>query len=574
MEDGTNFTYRNPFGGFWVDNPDDPFNNGAQAQSWVPALNETWDWNKNRAFGVNLAGWLVLEPFITPAYFEKYPGTLDEWSLSLAIANDPSSGGLQTVLENHYNTFVTEQDFAQIAGAGLSWVRIPFPFWAIEVRNAEPFLEGVSWTYFLKAIKWARKYGIRINLDLHTLPGSQNGYNHGGKQGSLDFLNGVMGIANAQRAVEYVRIITEFISEPEYSNIVPIFGIVNEPTIPIDVLSNFYLESHNMIRNISGYGAGNGPFISIHDAFTGPEHWVGYMVGADRLIIDSHPYFCFGPPDASPFAQQVNKPCTWGAGFNNSMMDFGVTTAGEWSLGFNDCGKWINGVGSGSRWEGTFGGSGTAVGNCSAWTEWSAFTASTKASLNEFALSSMDALPNWFFWTWKVGNSSITGQVEAPLWSYSLGLEHGWIPSDPRTSLGTCRAAGDYNPITASLQPTATGGPGAGTIAPTFVSSYSAWPPTSLPSIPDATLLPTYTATQGIPTLAAPTYTARNGTKIVGGTGWFNVNDHAQAPVNISGCTYPDPWNAVDLPIPTTSFCAAGATRRALYPAQTQAPAR
>jgi len=26
---------------------------------------------------------------------------------------------------------------------------------------------------FLKALKWSRKYGLRINLDLHSVPGSQ-----------------------------------------------------------------------------------------------------------------------------------------------------------------------------------------------------------------------------------------------------------------------------------------------------------------------------------------------------------------------------------------------------------------
>lgn len=31
-------------------------------------------------------------------------------------------------------------------------------------------------SYFLKAIEWARKYGLRINLDLHAVPGSQNGW--------------------------------------------------------------------------------------------------------------------------------------------------------------------------------------------------------------------------------------------------------------------------------------------------------------------------------------------------------------------------------------------------------------
>lgn len=90
--------------------------------------------------------------------------------------------------------------------------------------------------YILKLLGWARKYGIRVNLDLHTIPGSQNGYNHSGKLGMINFLYGVMGIANAQRTLGYIRIITEFISQPEYAPVVPMFGIVNEAIPgPIDV---------------------------------------------------------------------------------------------------------------------------------------------------------------------------------------------------------------------------------------------------------------------------------------------------------------------------------------------------
>jgi glucan 1,3-beta-glucosidase len=39
----------------------------------------------------------------------------------------------------------TEKDFAEIAGAGLNWIRLPIPFWAIDKWNDEPFLEKVSW---------------------------------------------------------------------------------------------------------------------------------------------------------------------------------------------------------------------------------------------------------------------------------------------------------------------------------------------------------------------------------------------------------------------------------------------
>ena len=44
MEDGTKFTYKNPFGGYWYYDEEDPFNNGARAQSWSPALNETFNY--------------------------------------------------------------------------------------------------------------------------------------------------------------------------------------------------------------------------------------------------------------------------------------------------------------------------------------------------------------------------------------------------------------------------------------------------------------------------------------------------------------------------------------------------
>lgn len=86
--------------------------------------------------------------------------------------------------------------------------------------------------YFLKAIKWARKYGIRINLDLHSVPGSQNGWNHSGRLGTVNLLNGPMGYANAQRTLDYIRILAEFISQPQYKDVVSMFGIMNEPQGP------------------------------------------------------------------------------------------------------------------------------------------------------------------------------------------------------------------------------------------------------------------------------------------------------------------------------------------------------
>jgi hypothetical protein len=56
-------------------------------------------------FSVNLGGLFVLEPFISPALFQKYPSAVDEWTLSILMAADTASGGLNQI-EDHYNTFV------------------------------------------------------------------------------------------------------------------------------------------------------------------------------------------------------------------------------------------------------------------------------------------------------------------------------------------------------------------------------------------------------------------------------------------------------------------------------------
>ncbi|KAG9044880.1 hypothetical protein FS837_007377 [Tulasnella sp. UAMH 9824] len=578
MEDGTTFTYSNKFGGFWVQDPDDPFNGNAQAQSWSPPLNQSWDWQNNKIRGVNLGGWLVPEPFIAPALYEPYMNlstpAIDEWTLSENMAADTANGGLDQ-LEKHYQTFITEKDFAAIAGAGLNWVRLPIPFWAIQKYDNEPFLEGVAWKYVLKAFSWARKYGIRINLDLHALPGSQNGYNHSGKRGSINFLSGVMGIANAERGLDYIRILTEFISQDEYKNLVPLFGVINEARtadIGMDVIGSFYVHMHDVLRNVTGLGEGNGPYLSIHDGFQNLANWADFMPGKDRFALDTHPYMCFTGVDTTPLAQQIRKPCrSWAAETNTSWSEFGVTTAGEWSLAINDCGRWINGVGAGTRYEGTLNGySGTTGGDgpqgCLAWNDWEKWDDTTKANLKEVALSSMDALQNWFFWTWKIGASSISGKVESPFWSYSLGLENGWIPTDPREAAGVC---GGTSPASA-LKPSMTGGPGSGQISAAWRNAHP-WPPATLaPSGYNAAELPTYTPTGPIPVLPTPTFTDSKGQAVKGGNGWFNAQDTDPVYTPVAGCTYPDQWDAVSADIP--SACSGSRRVRNVIPQPKRTP--
>ncbi|KAJ7844464.1 hypothetical protein B0H13DRAFT_2411429 [Mycena leptocephala] len=164
----------------------------------------------------------------------------------------------------------------------------------------------------------------------HTPPG----YNHSGKLGQIDFLDSVMGYANAQRMLDDIRAIVEFISQPQYKDLISMLGIVNEgaclqPTCPASDATcsppytlpcpslfpsaaaltqrRSYLQAHNMIRGIAGYSAGYGPFISIQDDFQGTASWAGFLSGSDRIIFDTHPYFAFdGAPNDSPIAPSTD----------------------------------------------------------------------------------------------------------------------------------------------------------------------------------------------------------------------------------------------------------------------------
>ncbi|KAH9484136.1 putative glucan 1,3-beta-glucosidase D [Psilocybe cubensis] len=554
MEDGTTFEYKNPFGGYWYWDENDPFNNGARAQSWTPALNETFNYGVDRVRG-------------SPALYQKYSSNpvppVDEWTLSQAMRADVAGGGISQ-METHYKTFITEKDFADVAGAGLNYVRIPIGWWAIEVRDDEPFLPKVSWTYFLKAIKWARKYGLRINLDLHAVPGSQNGWNHSGRFGTIGFLSGPMGYANAQRTLDYIRILAEFISQPQYKDVVTMFGILNEPQetfIGQDVLSSFYLEAYDIVRTAGGTGAGNGPYISLHDGFLPRDQWANFLPNADRLSLDSHPYLCFGPQSNAAMSTYALTPCQrWGSAVNNSMAAFGHTNAGEFSNAVTDCGLFLNGVGLGTRYEGDYDGVWPRMGSCRQWTDWQNYDEATKRAIRQFALASMDALQDYFFWTWKIGNSSVSGVVETPAWSYQLGLQQGWMPTDPREATGVC---GNTSPWTPPLKSWQTGGANAGNI-PSSVRSSLAWPPASFKTGGAVASLPSYTPTGPIPTLPGPTFSPVNPTATIDvGNGWANSADTQGMHVPISTCSYPDPWvNPSTAPPP---MCGAG-TRRETAP--------
>jgi glucan 1,3-beta-glucosidase len=99
-------------------------------------------------------------------------------------------------------------------------VRFPFGYWIVQNFGDEPYIPQISWRYLLRGIEYCRQNGLRVNLDLHGAPGSQNGWNHSGRQGVIGWLNGTDGDLNAQRTLDIHHKLSVFFAQDRYKNVV------------------------------------------------------------------------------------------------------------------------------------------------------------------------------------------------------------------------------------------------------------------------------------------------------------------------------------------------------------------
>ena len=113
------------------------------------------------------------------------------------------------------------------------------------------------------------------------------------------------------------------------------------------------------------------------------------------------------------------------------------------------------------------------------------------------------------------------------------------MPTDPRTSDGSCENSAPFNPPLSAWQ---TGGAGAGSVPQTFLDALT-WPPATLTNEAVLSTLPQYTQTGTPITLPGPVFTSGSATlSAATGDGWANPSDTAQLFVPVASCGYLDPW--------------------------------
>lgn len=164
--------------------------------------------------GVNLGNWLVLEKWMCPSLFEGTDAK-DEYHLARALPFEI----YRERMRRHRAEYITERDFAVIAHMGFNAVRIPVPYFIFGDRA--PFIGCIE--ELDNAFVWAERWEIKILIDLHTVPGSQNGFDNGG-------LCGVCKWAQMPEEVDYALMVLEKLAE-RYGKRKGLLGIeaLNEP---------------------------------------------------------------------------------------------------------------------------------------------------------------------------------------------------------------------------------------------------------------------------------------------------------------------------------------------------------
>ena len=381
-----------------------------------------FDFGNEKVRGVNLGGWFVLEPWITPSIFQAEPDwVVDEYTLC-----QNQGGNAYNILSNHWNTWITQSDIQEIAAAGLNFVRIPIGYWSVSPIEGDPYVQG-AYDVLGQAIGWAGDAGINVMIDLHGAPGSQNGFDNSGRKGNIEWGTGDT-ISQTHTALNKIR------DDWASNSAVAAIELVNEPmasasSIGSGTLQQFYQDGWGDLE-------GSNVAITFHDGFEGVNAWNNWGSGMWALLEDTHHYEIFDCGSLTMSIQDhVSEACSFGGQMasNNKW-----TIAGEFTGAITDCAIWLNGKGVGARYDGTYnvdGSTCTAQGSCDGKSNGTVagMSAADKGNVGKFINAQLDAFEQaagWIFWTWKTES--------APEWHMQDLLKNGIFPNP--VSSRTCKS--------------------------------------------------------------------------------------------------------------------------------------
>ncbi|KAJ1897266.1 hypothetical protein LPJ66_003475 [Kickxella alabastrina] len=372
--------------------------------------------------GVNLGGLFVLEPWITPSLFEEWaqkPSSpvVDEWSYCQTLGSPECSRRLQ----QHWETWVQEADIYTLATMDINTLRIPIGYWALVPNDDEPYVQGQI-IYLKRILEWAAKYDLRVILDLHGVPGSQNGFDNSGRRGDISWTKGAYDIQVSLSALEMLAQIVD-----EFPSLIAAIQAVNEPAnwgVPKSTIAGFYQLAHQRVKALAPRAA-----LIFHDAFLPESEWESLVPNnLTDSFLDTHIYHVFSE-DQLGLSDDGHIAQTCGDGDKIGRSNRRVRTmCGEFSLATTDCARWLNGFQRGARWDGSYLTSKPVVtsGTCHGQEDIRAWSQEKRDFVRKFAIAQFQAYEKgsgWIFWNFKTES--------ADAWNFMKLFRENIIPNQP-----------------------------------------------------------------------------------------------------------------------------------------------
>lgn len=359
----------------------------------------SFNWGSEKVRGLNIGGWLLLEPWITPSIFQSLNqslGIVDEYTMTQQLGTDAA----YNILKPHWDNWCTFSDFQKIANAGFNTVRIPIGYWAYALEDGEPYTQGAA-PYIDAAIDWARGTGLKIWIDLHGAPGSQNGFDNSGHRVSTP---GWQQGDTVAQTLAVLETITAKYAQSSYQDVVVAIELLNEPLsseLNFDTLKQFYRDGYGQIRAVSD------TTVMLHDGFIAPSAWNGFLCVSDNnaqnVAVDHHEYQVFTNDLVALQPWQHRQLVCNNAPSYASGADKWVVV-GEWTAAMTDCAPALNGYDIGARYDGTYPGS-SYVGTCADKSNIANWNETFKGDMRgyiEAQLSTFEShTQGWVFWNFK-----------------------------------------------------------------------------------------------------------------------------------------------------------------------------
>jgi len=229
--------------------------------------------------------------------------TWDEFNLTQTLAATPGGvANLTSILQAHQDSWITDADIDTMKAQGINMLRIPMPFWAlIPTVTGEPYLNNTALyqASLTRIIAKAHSVGIYSVLDLHGLPGSQNGEESSGHNTTSPAWFG--NTVNQARSDATVAAVLAYVAASPYRSSIAGLEIINEPRpygdTQVAELEDYYSRSYATVQ-ASAYPIP----VFIHGAFvTNPlTYWWDFVAARattpPSLIFEDHPYPGNFPP--------------------------------------------------------------------------------------------------------------------------------------------------------------------------------------------------------------------------------------------------------------------------------------